>query len=448
MSEVRVPLSIEYLDLRSLKPNPGNARTHSKYQIRQIARSIQKFGFLNPVIVDRTGMIIAGHGRVRASTQLGIDKVPVIRVEDLTPDDLRAYVIADNRIAEKAGWDESILAIELDYLIKAENIEMEITGFEIGEIDLILQSVEDRPVQSEVVDLTTGPAVTQPGDLWHLAEHRIQCGSSLEEHSYITLMDRHRAEVVFADPPYNLPIDGYVSGKGSIHHREFAMASGEMSEEQFLAFLTSALRLMTRFSKPGSVHYLCIDWRHMRVLLDAGQRIYDQLLNCCVWVKNTGGMGSFYRSQHELIIVFRNGNARQRNNVQLGKFGRNRTNVWQYPGANAFSKSGEEGNLLALHPTVKPVALVADALLDCTARGDLVLDSFLGSGSTLIAAERTGRRCYGIEIDPIFVDTAVRRWQRHTGDHAVHAIKGKRFDEVANEHREAFVDMTEISHEQ
>jgi hypothetical protein len=245
-------------------------------------------------------------------------------------------------------------------------------------------------------------------------------------------MDSKRAAMVFSDPPYNVPIDGNVCGKGSVHHREFEMASGEMSEAEFIAFLSRALHLLAKYSTPGSVHFLFIDWRHMKDLLAAGGEVYDSLLNLCVWVKDNGGMGSFYRSRHELIFVFRNGKGSHKNNVQLGRFGRNRTNVWEYPGVNTLSRHGEEGNLLVLHPTVKPVQLVADAILDSSARGEIVLDAFLGSGSTLIAAERVGRTCYGIEIDPLYVDVAIRRWQRHIGEQAVNAVTGKRFDEIAN----------------
>jgi hypothetical protein len=209
-----------------------------------------------------------------------------------------------------------------------------------------------------------------------------------------------------------------------------------MSEFEFIAFLTSSLRLLARYSASASIHFVCMDWRHMGELLSAGRTVYESLLNVCVWVKNNGGMGSLYRSRHELIFVFRNGKAQHRNNVQLGRYGRNRTNVWDYPSVNTLSKFSEEGNLLALHPTVKPVALVADALLDCSARGDVVLDAFLGSGATLIAAERTGRSCYGIELDAIYVDTAIKRWQRYTGDHAVHAVRGIPFDDFPSEARE------------
>jgi DNA modification methylase len=246
----------------------------------------------------------------------------------------------------------------------------------------------------------------------------------------VKLMKGRKGDAVFVDPPYNVAIDGHVSGNGSIHHREFEMASGEMTEKEFVEFLSASFGLLVRHSKPGSVHFACMDWRHAGEILAAGNQAYDALLNLCVWAKDKGGMGSFYRSQHEFIFVFRNGKASHRNNVQLGKFGRNRTNVWQYPGVNTLSRQGEEGNLLALHPTVKPVSMVADALLDCTRPGGLVMDSFLGSGSTLIAAERTGRICCGIELDPIYVDTAIQRWQRYTGGTAVHAESGMQFGEV------------------
>jgi DNA modification methylase len=365
--------------------------------------------------------------------------VPAIRLEDLTPDQVRAYVIADNRLAEKAGWDQAILAIELQHLMTIESdFDVTITGFEIPEIDLLLAPENKKPDPDDTFEVPDTPqTITQPGAMWHLGKHRILCGSALEQKSYSALMGNRRADVVFTDPPWNVPIDGHVSGNGSVRHREFPMASGEMSEFEFISFLSASLRLLARYSTSGSVHFLCMDWRHMGELLAASKPVYDSLLNLCVWVKNSGGMGSFYRSQHELVFVFRNGKGKHRNNVQLGQYGRNRTNVWEYPGINALSKQSDEGNLLALHPTVKPVAMVADALLDCSARGEVVLDAFLGSGSTLIAAERTGRVCHGIELDPIYVDTAVKRWQRYTGDQAIHAGTGKRFDEIAGRELEA-----------
>jgi len=263
------------------------------------------------------------------------------------------------------------------------------------------------------------------------------CGSALQRESYSILMNGQQATVVFTDPLYNVPIAGHASGNGEVRHSDFQMASGEMNEFEFVSFLIKSLGLMARHSRNGSVHFVCMDWPHMGELHEAGNQVHDALLNICVWVKNVGGMGSFYRSQHEMIFVFRHGKAPHPNNVQLGRFGRNRTNVWEYLAINTLSKHGEEGNLLALHPTVKPVALIADALLDCSARGDAVLDGFLGSGSTLIAAERTGRCCYGIELDPMFIDTAIKRWQRHTGDYAIHVTTEKGFDETADERSEA-----------
>ena len=432
-------LLITYQPVSDLKNNPRNARTHTKYQVRQIANSITEFGFTNPVLLDHNNTIIAGHGRVAAAKQLGLSRVPAIRLEDLTPYQMRAYVIADNRLAEKAGWDQAILAIELQHLMTIESdFDVTITGFEIPEIDLLLAPENKKPDPDDTFEVPDTPqTITQPGAMWHLGQHRILCGSALEQKSYSALMGNRRADVVFTDPPWNVPIDGHVSGNGSVRHREFPMASGEMSEFEFISFLSASLRLLARYSTSGSVHFLCMDWRHMGELLAASKPVYDSLLNLCVWVKNSGGMGSFYRSQHELVFVFRNGKGKHRNNVQLGQYGRNRTNVWEYPGINALSKQSDEGNLLALHPTVKPVAMVADALLDCSARGEVVLDAFLGSGSTLIAAERTGRVCHGIELDPIYVDTAVKRWQRYTGDQAIHAGTGKRFDEIAGRELEA-----------
>jgi len=416
-----------------LTPYASNARTHSKHQIRQIADSIKIFGFTNPVLVDAKGAIIAGHGRVEAAKLLDMAQVPTIQLENLTEAQIRAYVIADNKLALNAGWDKAILAIELQHLLTLDNqFEVTITGFEIAEIDLILQEAAKEDPDDTLEAADTGAAITQPGDLWLLGKHRILCGSALEETSFSVLMGGRKAQMVFVDPPYNVVIDGNVSGKGAVKHADFAMASGEMNEVEFTKFLTDSFSLLARHTAAGSVHYVCMDWRHMGEMLAAGGSAYDTLLNLCVWAKDNGGQGSFYRSRHELVFCFRNGKARNRNNIQLGKFGRYRTNVWEYPAVRGLSQQqGEEGNLLALHPTVKPVALVADAILDVSARGDLVLDSFLGSGSTLIAAERTGRICYGIELDPRYVDTAIRRWQRHSGQQAVHALSGKRFDEVS-----------------
>ena len=424
-------LQVAYEEVRNLVPYERNARTHSKQQIRQIAESIRAFGFTNPVLVNRSRMIIAGHGRVQAAKLLSIKKVPTICLDNLSDDEIRAYILADNKLAEKAGWDNSILAIELQHLTSLDlDFDVSVTGFEVGEIDLVLREAAAHEEVEEQVEISCGPAVTQPGDLWLLGDHRLICGDALQESTYEALMETKRADVVFADPPYNVKIDGNVCGKGSIHHREFAMASGEMTEAEFLDFLSQAFSLLERHSREGSVHFLCMDWRHAAEVLAAGKKAYDMLLNLCVWTKDNGGMGSFYRSQHELIFVFRKGKEPHRNNVQLGRFQRNRTNVWRYPGVNTLSKAGAEGNLLALHPTVKPVAMIADAILDCSARGDIVLDNFSGVGSTILAAEKVGRVCYAIEIDPLYVDSAVKRWECQTGEKAVCAVTGKHFDQL------------------
>jgi DNA modification methylase len=348
--------------------------------------------------------------------------------------EIRAYVIADNRLAENAGWDRALLGLELQYLTELEiDFDVTVTGFDLPEIDILIGDLSlglnDSDSADAVVEVAAGPAISRSGDIWQIGGHRLICGDSTRLETYQQLLGDARAQMVFTDPPYNVPISGHVSGLGAIQHREFAMASGEMSEAQFTDFLRQACRLLAAQSAPGAVHYLCMDWRHVGELLAAGRDAYSELLNICVWVKHNGGMGSLYRSQHELVFVFKNGEAAHCNNVQLGKYGRNRTNVWQYRGINDFGRPTEEGNLLAMHPTVKPVALVSDAILDCSRRGDIVLDPFLGSGTTLVACERTSRRCYGIEIDPLYVDTAIRRWQKHSGATAVNAASGQSFNE-------------------
>jgi DNA modification methylase len=336
-------------------------------------------------------------------------------------------------------WDDRLLAEQLKELSDLDlDFTLETTGFEMGEIDLLIEGLSPAPAGKEdpadvIPEPQPGVQVTKSGDLWLLGKHKVYCGNSLNEPSYAALMDGSKAAMVFTDPPYNVRIDGHATGKGVIRHREFKMASGEMSRAEFTDFLSRACTLLARHSVEGSIHFVCMDWRHMGELLAAGREVYDEFKNVCVWVKDNGGMGSFYRSQHELVFVFKHGRESHRNNFQLGQYGRYRSNVWNYPGVNSFSRSTDEGNLLTLHPTVKPVALVADAIMDCSARGDVVLDAFLGSGTTLIAAERTGRICYGIELDPVYVDTIVRRWQAFSGQTAVQAASGRTFKELEKE---------------
>ncbi|MGQ0586512.1 MAG: site-specific DNA-methyltransferase [Gammaproteobacteria bacterium] len=432
---------IEFRLISTLQPDPKNTRVHSKAQIRQIAESIRIFGFLVPVLIDKNGRIIAGHGRVLAAQFLGQKEVPVICVDHLTPAQVRAFAIADNRLTENARWDEKLLAVQLKELSELNlDFSIEVTGFSMAEIDLRIESL-NAPPEEDPADLMPAPglAVSKVGDGWLMGKHRAVCGNSLEERVYEALMGKKRAGVVFTDPPYNVPIDGHVGGKGKVKHREFAMAAGEMSVSEFVEFLRSVLKLLVRFSLDGSIHYVCMDWRHTHELTAAAKDAYTELKNICVWTKPTAGMGSLYRSQHEFVLVFKNGKASHRNNIELGRHGRNRSNVWPYAGVTPFGREVEEGNLLAMHPTVKPVRMIADALLDCSARGDIVLDPFLGSGSTLIAAERVGRICYGIELDPRYVDTAIRRWQKYTGLKAKHAVTGKTFDDVEAEKELAHV---------
>ena len=430
---------IEMVAIEDLKANPRNARIHSKRQIKLIADSLKAFGFLNPLLIDETGMVIAGHGRLAAAKRLGMNNVPALRIEHLSDDEKRAYVLADNQLAARAGWDPEILAIELQHLTEIVcDFDVTVTGFEMPEIDLVLEKTKASKFEDEVEPIDrTGSAVSRPGELWRLGRHEILCGDALKMASYGTLMDEELARLVFADPPYNVPVAGFVTGSARLAHREFAMAIGELSEDEFIAFLRSAMACASRFSAPGAVQFWCQDWRHQFELLSAARQVGLEQLNACVWVKDNGGMGGLYRSRHELIGVFKVPGAPHRNNVELGKNGRNRTNVWDYPGAATFSKASEEGRLNELHPTVKPVALIADALLDCSVRGDIVLDPFLGSGSTLMAAERTGRVCRGIEIDPLYVDVAIRRWRRMTGEPVVHAESGKDFAELELEDAEA-----------
>ena len=435
-------LKIELMWTSALVVDPRNPRKHSDQQIKQIARSIDTFGFNVPILIDRNNNVLAGHGRLLACQKLGRREVPAIRL-DLTEAEARAFMIADNRLADLAAWDERLLAGALNDLSELKlDFSIEATGFTMGEIDLRIEGLSTESQEAdERADAIPPPGqqipLSKTGDLWLLRDHRVYCGTALDARSYETLMQGMRAAMVFTDPPYNVPIHGHASGLGAIHHREFAMASGEMNEAEFVSFLALTCALLVCHSVDGSIHFVCMDWRQAGNLIVAGKASYSELKNICVWTKHNAGMGSFYRSQHELIFVFKAGRGAHQNNIQLGQYGRHRSNVWSYPGANSFSRATDEGHLLALHPTVKPVRLVADAILDCSTRGDVILDSFLGSGTTLIAAERVGRICHGIEIDPLYVDTAIRRWQSYTGDGAVHAVTGKRFDDVA---------VSEVSH--
>jgi len=422
---------ISFCAIGDLSPHPRNARKHSQAQIRAIAKSIDAFGFNAPVLIDKERRIIAGHGRVEAAKLLGLTQIPVVLLDHLTEAEAIAYMLADNKLTDLSTWDDNQVAIVLRDLSKiALEFDIEATGFEPPDIDFRIQSLDDAEAADKADDfeLTGGTAVSAFGDLWILGVHRLCCGSALEANPYSALFENEKATAVFTDPPYNVKIEGHVSGNGEITHREFPMAAGEMSEAEFTNFLTTSLNQICSYSIPGALIYTCMDWRHMIELGTAGRSAGCELINVCVWAKNNGGLGSLYRSRHELVFVFKNGTEAYLNNVQLGRFGRNRTNVWNYAGANAFARKGSCRNL-EFHPTAKPIRLVADAILDSTKRDDIVLDPFLGSGTTLLAAEHTNRRCYGVELDPIYVDTAVERWQRMTGRKA-HSQLGETYDQI------------------
>jgi DNA modification methylase len=426
-------LAVEHVAVTALKPYSSNARVHSLKQIAEIASSIKAFGFNNPVLIDKAGTIIAGHGRVEAAKKLGLDTVPCLRLEHLSDAQKRAYILADNKLAEKAGWDREILRIELQNLTELDlDFDVTITGFEMAEIDVLLGESEAKPDADDVVPpLADGPAITRLGDLWEIGAHRLICGDATDLETLARLLDGERAQMVFTDPPYNVKIDGHVSGLGAVKHREFAFASGEMTEAEFTAFLERVFANLVLSAVDGAIHFVCMDWRHLGEVLAAGGRTFKELKNICVWNKTNGGMGSLYRSQHEMIFVFKSGTAPHINNVELGRHGRYRTNVWTYAGANALSATRESD--LAMHPTVKPVALVADAILDCSRRRGIVLDVFAGSGTTLVAAERTGRRGYGIELDPAYCDTILKRVSGVAGVEARLLATGQTFAEVAAE---------------
>jgi DNA modification methylase len=426
-------LHVEERPIGSLKPAGRNARTHSKKQIHQIAASIREFGFTNPILVDENGEILAGHGRLAGAKELGLAVVPTIRLDHLSAEQKRAYILADNKLALNAGWDPEILEIEFAELSAVDlAFELEITGFSTAEIDGYAEGAKNAPAaDDDIVPEVQSSAVSRPGDLWLLGSHKLLCGDSRDPASFATVMGSDRAQLVFSDAPYNVKIDGHVGGAGAVKHREFAMASGEMTRAEFIAFLQVVFRNLAAVSVDGSLHFQCMDWRHSWEMLAAGEAVYSELKNICVWVKDNGGMGSLYRSQHEMVFVWKVGDGAHVNTIELGKHGRYRTNVWEYAGVNTLKR--DRMTELAMHPTVKPCALVQDAIKDASKKGDIVLDPFSGSGTTLIAAEKTRRKGRAIEFDPIYVDVAVRRWQGLTGKKAVLLSSGTTFEEIEDE---------------
>jgi DNA modification methylase len=419
-------LNPKLVPVAGCKPPGRETRKHPPQQVRKLAVSLERFGFVLPILVDLERRVVAGWGLVLAAQQLGLTEVPAVSLTDLSDAELRTLRLALNRITEDSGWDREALTIELSEILElAPDVGLEISGFEMGEIDLLLNGGGlEQEDELPAIDAAVAP-VTRLGDHWVLGEHHLLCGDALQAESYARVLGTEKADMAFVDPPYNVAIDGHASGLGTVRHADFAMASGELSKAEFEVFLRTSLGHAAGCSRDGAIHFVCMDWRHMTEVLAAANEIYSELKNLCVWNKSNAGMGSLYRSKHELVFVFKVGKGTHINNVALGRYGRHRSNVWDYVSQNALN--GTSKSKLSLHPTVKPVAMIADAICDCSNRGSVILDPFGGAGTTLIAAERTGRRACVIELDPSFVDISIERWQRLTGATAVHADSGRAF---------------------
>jgi DNA modification methylase len=424
-------LSLRYVAIGQIQANPRDPRLYLPAEKARIAKALQTLGPI-PLIVDQNLKLLSGNIWLEAARKAGITDIPIVTMHHLGPAEADAFMLAQVRLIENGQWNRETLGEVLrDLTLQEIDFDLSITGFDPPEIDLLILGLESREEDQDADELPEdGPKVSQVGDLWNLGDHRLLCGDARIAENYALLLGSEKANAVCADPPFNVAIKGHVGGRGKIKHPEFAMASGEMSEAAFTDFLIEVFNQQVNFSQDGSLHFVAMDWRHIHEISTAGRHAYSSLVNVCVWAKDNGGMGSLYRSQHELFFVFKNGRAPHVNNVQLGRYGRNRTNVWNYAGANSFSRNGGEGDLLRLHPTVKPVSLLADILLDASKRGDIILDPFMGSGSTLIAAEKVGRKARGMEIHPPYVDAAIRRWQRWTGEEAQLASDRRAFSEV------------------
>lgn len=408
----------EELNVELLCPAARQTRSHPGWKRQKLEASIIEYGILDPLTINGANVIVDGHLRLELAKRLGIATVPVIRIEHLSDAELRAYAIAANKLPSVANYDLGLLRLELEE-IRADvpKLDLTLTGFTIGELDRISGNhaanlYDDLDNYNEIVSRRDAKA--QRGELYALGDHRLLCGDSLEPAVVSRLMGAETARCCFADPPYNVKINGHVSGTGQ--HDEFAFASGEMSRNAFEEFLETAFGNVAAHLSDGGIAFVCMDHAHLGELLTIGDRVFDNRLNICAWDKGRGGMGALYRSQHELVAVFKKGSAPHLNNVALGKNGRNRTNVWSFPGMGGFGQGRKKA--LELHPTVKPVALVAEALLDVTGPDDVVIDPFGGSGTTLIAAERIGRRARLIEYDPLYADITIARWEHMSGKKA------------------------------
>lgn len=426
-------LKIERRKISEIKPAKRSARNHSKKKINNLSAGIERYGYIDPIIIDENDRVIAGHARLAAAKKIGMDWIEVIKISHLSETEKKAFAIFNNRIAELSEWDFGVLKLEYDD-IEADPVtrldipllgftEMEINQFDIGD------TKETQDVEEEALPVVDrSQVVTLPDDIWLIGkDHRLGCGDVRDQQLVRKVMNGELADCVFTDPPYNVAIDRNVCGSGKIRHSEFMMASGELSPALFEAFLQDGLGLLASFSRDGSIHFVCMDWRHLHELYSVARHVYHEQKNLICWNKTNAGMGSFYRSQHELIAVYKRGKGKHTNNFGLGETGRYRTNVWTYAGVNSF---GPNQNDLALHPTVKPTALVVDALLDVTHRGQIVLDGFAGSGTTLIAAEKIRRRARLIELDPYYCDIICKRAFNVLGLEARLESTGETFEEV------------------
>jgi DNA modification methylase len=419
---------IEFWPADRFRLGARSLRLHSRRKLAALTRSIATFGVFVPIVADPTGKVLSGRARLTSAIELGLRGIPVMVVSHLSDPEKRLFALADHRIPELSTWDLPMLKLEIQELsLPDPNLDLSLTGFDTAETDRILGSVSsDTDVADDEVPELESRATSQLGDLWVLGRHKVYCGSALQEDSYHVLLGRERVQMVITDPPWNVAIAGHVRNSGT-SHREFIEASGEMSEEEFTHFLGRFLFHLKHVTEDGAIIYVFIDHAHSLELQVAAYPFFGKQKNLCVWAKDAAGMGSFYRSQHELVYVFKNGTAPHINNFNLGEKGRYRTNVWNYPGANTGPDRREA---LKIHPTVKPCAMFVDAMLDCSHRGGIVLDCFGGSGVSAISAERTGRTGRVMELDPLYVDLIVRRWQSFTGNPAIHAGTGATFDEM------------------
>jgi DNA modification methylase len=416
---------ITQLVTAELTQSPDDPRCFSRGHIDKAVAIVRRFGMVLPIAVDADGHVLAGWQAVLAARRLGIDHLPALRLDHLSGPRARELSLALNRFLELGTFDRNKLGtLILELEVQVPTFSIADIGFEATEIDLAVAAAVDE-VEAETV-IAQGPPVTGPGDIWKLGRHRVGHGDATSSDALAAVVAGKQVALLIADPPYGCAVKGFVTSRP---HREFVQGSGEMDDAELRSFFSGFCVAALSVLKPGALAYLFIDWRSLPLLLDATRPVFGGLLNLLVWAKDRAGMGSFYRSQHELVLVHRAPGGRHRNNVALGANGRHRSNVLNYACAASFSRSGPEGDLLDGHPTPKSLNLVADLLLDCTVRGDTVLDPFLGSGTTLIAAEKTGRVCFGLDLDPLYVDLAVRRWQAWTGEAAVDAVTGERFAE-------------------